>query len=85
MTREELTNSKEYQISKAALDWFIANPKADDLDVIDGFEAGYEKAVNTMIVKACEWLENNLLEYWSQINANNVEDFIEKFKKAMEE
>lgn len=37
------------------------------------------------IYEVCEWLEENLPKYWSQINANNTESFIEKFRKAMEE
>lgn len=40
---------------------------------------------DALIEKACEWLENHLLEYWSQINGNNIEEFIEQFKKAIKE
>lgn len=34
------------------------------------------------IYEVCEWLEDNLPKYWSQINANDTESFIEEFKKA---
>ena len=38
-----------------------------------------------MLDRACEWLADNLLHYWGQINANDTDEFIDNFKKAMEE
>ena len=35
------------------------------------------------IEEACEWLDENLLNYWSQSCTDGC-DFIEDFKKAME-
>ena len=35
------------------------------------------------IEEVCEWLENNLLRYWGQMNANKTEDFIKDFKDYM--
>ena len=49
-----------------------------------GYDAMKWKGKQT-IDKACEWLEENLIKYWGQINANNTEEFIKDFKKAMEE
>lgn len=46
-----------------------------------GWELGYKDAVDN----ACEWLADNLLHYWGQINANDTEEFIDNFRKAMEE
>lgn len=37
------------------------------------------------ISNACKYLEENLLNYWSQLNANNTDDFIEGFKQSMKE
>lgn len=37
MTREEVTNSEGYKVTKAALEWYENN---QDLDAIDAFEAG---------------------------------------------
>jgi len=49
-----------------------------------GFERGVEWADKTMIEKACDWLDNNLLKYWGQ-RTTDPTDFINDFKKAMEE
>ena len=38
---------------------------------------------DAFIEKACEWLEDNLFNYWSQLNANNTNDFIEEFKQSI--
>ena len=40
---------------------------------------------DAFIEKACEWLTDNLLHYWGQINANDTDEFIDNFRKAMEE
>lgn len=39
---------------------------------------------DAFIEKAAAWLDENLLNYWQQVNTN-AENFIEDFKKAMEE
>lgn len=46
-----------------------------------GWELGYKDAID----KSCEWLADNLLHYWGQINANYTDEFIDNFKKAMED
>ena len=38
--------------------------------------------VDAFIDKACEWLEEHLLDFWSQ-RITNTDYFIEDFKKAM--
>ena len=67
MTREELINSKEYKIISAAVDWYQDH---QDADALDGFEAGYEAAID----KACIFLEKIGHKY-----------MVEVLKKAMEE
>jgi len=54
---------------------------------------GGDEGKKIMVDKACEWLEENLINYWGQlfanyygqINANDTEQFIKNFRKAMEE
>ena len=41
-------------------------------------------ADKTMIEKACEWLKDSLINYWSRVNADSS-NFIKDFKKAMED
>lgn len=48
-------------------------------------ETRLEMEKEVWISKACKYLEENLLGYWSQLNANDTDDFIERFKKSMEE
>ena len=62
----------------------------------DGIIWGAKWADKTMIDKACEWLENELFEkvaepnpcYYSDVKSKTydfVENFINSFRKAMEE
>lgn len=48
------------------------------------FKTGAEWQKQHLIEKACEWLEEHLLDFWSQI-ITNTDYFIEEFKQAMEE
>ena len=48
------------------------------------FEAGVEYGERKMIEKACAWLEDSLINYWSRVNADSS-NFIKDFKKAMED
>jgi len=50
----------------------------------NGTDIEYTRA-DAFIEKACEWLDGNLIHYWSGLNANNTKQFIEEFKKAMED
>lgn len=43
-TREEIKNSKAYQVSKAALKYYNEHHKDKDIDLTDAFEAGFEYA-----------------------------------------
>ena len=47
------------------------------------FEAGVEYGERKIIEKACMWLEDSLINYWSGVNADSS-NFIKDFKKAME-
>lgn len=99
MTREEIQNSRAYQVSKAALEYYNEHQQDNDIDLTDAFEAGFEyaKEVNgkellyvaqktaertkkEVIHKASEWL----LHQEEMIGISFENDFIERFKKAME-
>ena len=59
-------------------------------DVADAFEKGAYWADKTMIEKACEWLDQNVVKYESgtrmgYIPFSFIEDMINDFRKAMEE
>lgn len=90
MTREEIENSKAYQVSKAALEYYNKHHQENDIDLTDAFEAGAKWAYKTMIDKACEWLENNMYYHdcgnYDVIthSSDTIEEMIENFKKAME-
>lgn len=58
-------------------------------DIADAFEEGAEWADKTMIEKACEWLDNYLMEIgypddWMR-DSQNMLSGEERFRKAMEE
>lgn len=53
-------------------------------EVEKAFKAGAEWQKEQIIDKACEWLEEHLLDFWSQ-RITNTDYFIEDFKQAMEE
>lgn len=40
MTREEIEDSKAYQVSKAALEYYNEHHQDNDIDLTDAFEAG---------------------------------------------
>lgn len=46
-------------------------------------ETRVEMEKEVWISNACKYLEENLLDYWSQLNANDTNDFIERFKQSM--
>ena len=43
-----------------------------------------EIAREEWLSKSCEWLEDNLINYWSQLNADETGEFIDDFKFKME-
>jgi hypothetical protein len=83
--------SREYDIKNAAWDYF------QDLDShhfhllphcnsqTDAFKAGAKWADKTMIEKACKWLEEKNKMCMYELGMILGKDFIEDFKKAMEE
>jgi hypothetical protein len=90
MTREEQINVVAVSNGLEFRNNLIKESVSEDIArmysniAITYFEKGAKYADRTMIDKACKWLEENLLNYWSQINANNTDDFIENFRKIME-
>ena len=86
MTYEERQQAicKECGIHDERCAYFIRNMQ-DDCPKITSRMVGWELGYKDAIDKACEWLENNLLLYWGEVNANNTDRFIRIFKQAMEE
>lgn len=87
MNREEIINSRAYQVSKAALDYY--NEHHQEADLTDAFEAGAEWDEKAMIEKACKYLQKTLYIHtegdtdWVTSDHNSVEEFIENFKKSL--
>lgn len=92
MTREEITNSRAYQATKAALEYYNEHHQDKDIDLTDAFAAGAKWADKTMIEKICDWLKDQLVDNQdncgyavvSTFDTTTVEEFICDFKKAME-
>ena len=80
MTREELVNSRQYQITNAAIDYYRKYKDIEEADMVSTFEDGAEWADRTMLDKVCEWLRCNL-PYSSKPPYQLIEDL----RKAMEE
>lgn len=96
MSREEIVNNIGYQLTRAAVDYIEKHEFADGMDC---FEAGAEWMQKKMIDKACEWLKEYMyvehifeyseddepVHYVCASTCNSVDEFINKFKKAIEE
>lgn len=63
------------------------NDECDREFYIDAFTDGAKWAVKAIIEKACDWLEDTDfdMEYWNSEEGFCKGDFIEDFRKAMEE
>ena len=73
------------QSFKAGAKWADEHPADyDGKAMLYVLNKGVEQGKQEMLDKTCEWLENNLLNYWQQINTDSSK-FIEDFRKAMEE
>ena len=87
MTREEITNSRAYQVSKAALEYYNEHQQYNDIDLTEAFEAGAEWADRTMIDKACKWIKNYVENAFTEVNGMMIElhgiELSEDFRKAM--
>lgn len=53
-------------------------------EVENAFKAGAKWQKKQTIDKVCEWLEEHLINFWSQ-RITNTDYFIEEFKQAMEQ
>lgn len=82
MTRKEqihkIANTISTNIGKEIDEDYICN---DEYDFTIGFECGAKWADKTILDRACEWLSI----YYPNIDRMGIDDFIERFKKAMEE
>ena len=56
----------------------------NDCPRLNDYQDGYEEGEEDAISKACEWLKENLHNYWSQ-GITDPFKFIEEFREAMEE
>ena len=61
---------------------YFAKKTIETLDEV--FEDGRDNMKRQMIDKVSDWLEENLPHYWGQLNANDTDEFIEKFRKYLE-
>lgn len=77
MTREE-------QIKEAAYSRYCNSSSVTFGLQCDSFQDGAKWADQTMIEKACEWLNDNLASFW-QCKFYDAIAFIDDFKKAMGE
>lgn len=99
MTRKELLNSRAYNISITAGEYYSNNPNSDSMT---SYEEGAKWADKTMIEKAEKWLENFLEKTIQKPSINDgytsdtidlaeltrrrlIEKVLYDFKKAMEE
>lgn len=101
MTREEIENSKAYQVSKAALEYYNEHHQDNDIGLCDAFEAGAEwdevfsgKELLCVVHNTAERTKKEFIkkacEYFEPIlcfetSKENANRIIENFKKAMEE
>lgn len=65
---------------KEGVKWADENPDGKMFLYVLG--KGVKQGKREMLDKTCEWLENNLLNYWQQANTDSSK-FIEDFRKAM--
>lgn len=86
MTRKEEIK----QASKKYFDDYLDGLKGEVLTVDQTFEDAAKWADETMIKKACEWLNMNIIDYITEgsregISLENQKQLIDDFRKAMEE
>lgn len=90
MKREQIVNSRAYQKTQAALDYYNGHRSDKDIDLTDAFEAGVEWADEhpkeglVSIDKVCKLLDSNFPST-DYIGSWYKESFIKQFKKSMEE
>lgn len=80
MTRKELENNRQFQITNAAIDYYYKYKDIKEIDIISIFEDACKWADRTMLDKVCEWLRCNL-PYSSKPPYQVIEDL----RKAMGE
>lgn len=94
ITREEQIKQAEIKYSNDTL--FDGCDYIGQVAKQEAFIAGAKWADATMVKRACDWLENELFEevaepnpcYYSDVKSKTydfVENFIENFRKAMED
>ena len=87
MTREEITNSRAYQASKAALEYYNEHHHDKDIDLTDAFEEGVKWADENPkkglvdIDEVCEWLNDHLDDYGHDYYDYLIADLRKKMEK----
>ncbi len=84
MTREEITNSRAYQVSKAALEYYNEHHQDKDIDLTDAFEEGAKWADKTQIEKVLEFIFEYLYEH-PHVNGHICTDSFESLEALEEE
>lgn len=75
-------NGNNSDLGKAAGNYAFTMSGEDEVLKYYAFKAGAKWQEEQMIDKGCEWLEEHLLDFWSQ-RITNTDYFIEDFKQAM--
>jgi hypothetical protein len=95
MTRKEQINLylKERNIPIASLEansiiegieWADEHPNISEEEQVGMCGLGMTWQKKAFVEKACGWMKENLIDYWSGINADSS-NFINDFKRTMEE
>lgn len=77
-----ITNMRNAFIEGAK--WADEHPNISEEEQVGMGGLGMTWQKKTLIKKACDWMEEALIDYWSGINADSS-NFINDFKRAMEE
>ena len=92
MTREEITNSRAYQASKAALEYYNEHHQDKDIDLTDAFEEGAKWADENSkkglvsIDDVCKWIEENIWDFpwYDPDKPLSTNDIIKELRKDLE-
>lgn len=91
MNREQIVNSRAYQKTQAALDYYNEHHSDKDIDLTDVFEAGVEWAdenPNRDLVNindVCKWIEDNIWDFpwYDPDKPLSTEDIIKELRKDL--
>ena len=92
MNREQIVNSRAYQKTQAALDYYNEHHSEKDLDLTDAFEAGVEWADENSnkdlvnINDVCKWIEDNIWDFpwYDPDKPLSADDIIKELRRDLE-